>query len=1340
MSEIEKKIIEYGQKRKQKELQEYVRKIDANKLVSYVQSNYNTPNFKNVWDYLMQSFTDSRECHNKRFEIVTNLLHELEKGLCTSSNCNNLLTRLCIEFPKFKSEHLIEICSFCIECIQKGNVSEMCWKDILPEALNVVVECNHIIYNDNDMTGLEYKTQLVNSLCMLMWSPSIITSLATMFIEMPLTKEEHFQIVNKLGKDMEKLTCQELPPFVYQMLKLCQFQNSRSIFLRLQYYFGVRIYNRKNFIQNSDSVTTSVDSIVDAVTHDANEAESTIFFHIYQSASDGNECIKDYLSSLKNLIKSPEFIIHPFQFTVLLTISTVIAYQEKAMEILRNCISRSMQEDLKKNDSCLIRDTISSTLAIEDMLQQVIECSTTDRYFVVEGLVELAYILLRVAPSLSRDSYLICERQWHLGKMILIKVLKKRRQIASCIISELSNHIVSEQNVYHYIHCIHILCQKMSLVMLDNQSDIVQLMEYLPQLPGSVANHLFDAILPLTKISPTIRDRLILLLRKALYSRTLETRRMAVTGFLKLIKELKISNLAVLSQSSSNSSSWSSGHSLFTQVTLTCSGRATTNIFSNEALCLEVLSILRQCFMQQAAVRNQLYDGLYDAVCVNPELVIPVLDTLWIHFNSIYVMEEESIPPIKFSKITLTKDVDVKLQEPVGKLIYTIGLILTKVEKENEDNQTIIKFKRVLESLCKRMVNCELIHLELDDGTDLLDIIPESKHKILVLKEALSIYEGLIGYKISMWGPDTERNSQQISSLFQSYFRFLDFSKNLAKPKKVDKKKQNENESKDSSNLASKLTKDTKKNYFEVPKTILDFQTIVKILALLHKPEVNWTSSTEANIIKSKCEIHQHVMGATLQLIKKLKGFKIEELKSNKRYYDQIRTIAEILYNHCIVRLDSFIDFDSITATLAMECFYLILSVVSTHYKSNFLVFINDLAEKDTDEEPTIALQRLIETYQKLFELEEIQSSTDIETKKISLIIMNTVTLLSSNIAPTATAPMLDWLKNFININTLNNKQTVSSLVNLLFTVHIKSKSSTTIFETVVSRLCTVLGTIDEEENECDELVLINEATAVTVFPLVCNALKTYLDDIDWITSRLRSEFGMISYPGEDNSNSKREYLKSKEKGICCQLCSIITIFNTLCNVKVPPGPLSDALLKIVSHLYNSLSSLTKYFILRSSKVNLVFQGARFENVIKLAGKQLLTLVYDYILYIESINKQNSENTQSKKKSVNTDLLKNKVLRETRLIPKVIFEIEQFGKSVILLSKKTHVELYKYVGQGSARDFRIKDLKEVLAQATQHEDENSLDTTSEGNMEVDDPIQEEISDDSGVSPKRKRKS
>lgn len=132
-------------------------------------------------------------------------------------------------------------------------------------------------------------------------------------------------------------------------------------------------------------------------------------------------------------------------------------------------------------------------------------------------------------------------------------------------------------------------------------------------------------------------------------------------------------------------------------------------------------------------------------------------------------------------------------------------------------------------------------------------------------------------------------------------------------------------------------------------------------------------------------------------------------------------------------------------------------------------------------------------------------------------------------------------------------------------------------------------------------------------------------------------------------------------------------------------------------------------------------------------GKQLSPVVYKLIIYIEESQKQANENTQAKRKTVNTSALRTKVLRETRTIPKVIYEIEQFSKSIIQLSNKTKVDLARFVGQGTARDFRILNLREVLenqgdlnvssvtsTQSTM-DDSNEKETTdlTSGEMEVD---------------------
>lgn len=87
----------------------------------------------------------------------------------------------------------------------------------------------------------------------------------------------------------------------------------------------------------------------------------------------GHESIKDYLSSLKNVTKSPEFILHPFQLAMLLSISNVDCYEEKTLDIIRSCVSRALHEENRKLDSCWLRTMVSSTCKVNAIFAQVID-------------------------------------------------------------------------------------------------------------------------------------------------------------------------------------------------------------------------------------------------------------------------------------------------------------------------------------------------------------------------------------------------------------------------------------------------------------------------------------------------------------------------------------------------------------------------------------------------------------------------------------------------------------------------------------------------------------------------------------------------------------------------------------------------------------------------------------------------------------------------------------------------------------------------------------------------------------------------------------------------------
>jgi hypothetical protein len=114
------------------------------------------------------------------------------------------------------------------------------------------------------------------------------------------------------------------------------------------------------------------------------------------------------------------------------------------------------------------------------------------------------------------------------------------------------------------------MCRKLAILVLDHQDAIVTLFDQISSIPGESGIFIVSAIFPLIQISVTLRDNLILILRKTLYRKGTANRQMAVSGILEMLKNLKMHSLNGLVMSSSqcaNSSSTStSSTSILTQV------------------------------------------------------------------------------------------------------------------------------------------------------------------------------------------------------------------------------------------------------------------------------------------------------------------------------------------------------------------------------------------------------------------------------------------------------------------------------------------------------------------------------------------------------------------------------------------------------------------------------------------------------------------------------------------------------------------------------------------------------------------------------------------------------
>uniref|UniRef100_A0A1B6C9Q5 FANCI solenoid 1 domain-containing protein n=1 Tax=Clastoptera arizonana TaxID=38151 RepID=A0A1B6C9Q5_9HEMI len=226
------------------DLELFVDEINTKQMLNLILEHISEADAPQTLNYLLMGLSSNASLHKKRLKLCQGVLKEMQSKEITSRNIVALSSRIAMEVDKFSTSHLVSIIEQCVDIIRTSNNSvNSSWKELLPKALAVVIEKKEIDFAGAEMSGIEFRHRILQSLCGMQWDQNVITQLASMFIEMQLTAEEHLQVVNKLCSYLDKLPPQEIPPLVHQLLELCKDQQSVTVFLALQRYFSSNVYN-----------------------------------------------------------------------------------------------------------------------------------------------------------------------------------------------------------------------------------------------------------------------------------------------------------------------------------------------------------------------------------------------------------------------------------------------------------------------------------------------------------------------------------------------------------------------------------------------------------------------------------------------------------------------------------------------------------------------------------------------------------------------------------------------------------------------------------------------------------------------------------------------------------------------------------------------------------------------------------------------------------------------------------------------------------------------------------------------------------------------------------------
>uniref|UniRef100_H3D3N5 FA complementation group I n=1 Tax=Tetraodon nigroviridis TaxID=99883 RepID=H3D3N5_TETNG len=784
------KIVALSERESNEELQKYLSSLTRDRLTSVI--THASLKGKHVGAVIKGIFHGSpagcAEGSARRLLLYQHCVPLCQSGDLQPEVAADIVGLLMLETHSLPGSCLAQLATLFLEAIKGGKMGNGKSLELFPTVLTALSACESLSYGKGELSGEEYKKQLINTLCSSRWDPQCVIHLTTMFRDVPLSVEELRFLVEKVLRMLTKLDLQEVPPLVYQLLLLSAKGCKKQILDGIVTYFkdqDVCLEEEKN--RNLDLEVQSLPQ--DELRH----VEGTAILHIVFALRLDHELGREFLKAFKVTSYGD---LCPFSVALLLSVARIQRYEEQVFDILKATIIRNFKDEQLLQGSDVMKTLVPDCPNVAQMILETVRNSMFGWDHVTQGLVQLGFVLMdgfgpkpgpfgKTAEGSGAVARTPAQQACKLGRQVLLEGFKMHEPVRGEILEQVLNRLVTKtaSPVSHYLDLFSDVVNSAPMIVLESSSKVTETFDHLSYLPLATVQGLLKALQPLLKVSMTLKDALILVLRKAMFSSQLDGRKSAVTGFLLLLKNFKVLGSLASSQCSQAVTA--------SQVQVDVHSRY--NAAANEAFCLEILSSLRRCLSQQADVRLLLYEGFYDVLRRNSQLSSSVMQTLLSQVKRYYEPEKDLLPPVKLEPCITALGDQVYLQEPLGHLLSCAVHCLLWLQKtqqsansnnddsddEEEDEGYQSELHAIFESMTGRMLKSELEDFELDKSAEFSMVSSVGVKNNIYAVLVMGVYEVLLEYNFTEANYSKSR-FEDVMELFSRYNKLSEILKEKA--------------------------------------------------------------------------------------------------------------------------------------------------------------------------------------------------------------------------------------------------------------------------------------------------------------------------------------------------------------------------------------------------------------------------------------------------------------------------------------------------------------------------------------------------------------------------------
>ncbi|CAN6306702.1 unnamed protein product [Urochloa humidicola] len=1143
------------------------------------------------------------------------------------------------------------------------------------------------------------------------WPSATLLAVASLLRDLPPAYRN--RVPAFLGKILSLLPgadAQDIPALAYQLLLLASKPlYPRAVLAGLLRFFGGR---RGARVRAPPSI--------------ARQVEGTVLMNVAFVVKQDPALAREVLAAVK---ADAAGALSGFAVAVLLAVARVRRFNEGAVGVLRDAATVSrrdyrMSRRCKWLPDCMKEEYARATHCVEKGLLKAVDESIAGREHVVPSIVQLGFLLLEVLDGDRAEEAGLGEGVMStaeigismLNSLFEIHEMTRNEIIEQCKFRILSAKPQQSAPVLRLLGC---LIRGHPFPMLEHIAHIKELLDNFSLMNDKISTGLITCILPLTKFSRDLKDYIILVVRKAMFKREDMVRIAATNAIVELIIAESRKNEANPFEDSS-SQPGSSQH-------------PETHLEFDRGLFQELSGLLRRCLSQQTTVKEVLYEGLIRIVTSDPAIAGNVLDFLWPHFLNYYTEDAEC--PLKISSCFKVENAKLCIVEPLDCLLSCISKTLRiqqsskcdrphdaykcfgfAASQDNEAGRTSSNdlFVKALSSIQKylRISLTEDQQGQSQEGGSLCSPSENGHCHNLTMLGIIEVFVDFSASKLEKASDESkEMIEKEILELVDAHSGFERKRSNCRE--KIARRKGNAgdatdkhtNEPKENSNSSLQKLHEKRSKFLDSSLYELSVMCVKQCNADSYNNCSQHPSQTKSN---QSSYLVSFVLKSFLKLFKSLAtkdggDFRIKLYEDLK---ESIQPIMQLIWR---LLLDSNQENGSTRRNMTqgkknIECkkdqLYLALAClkeilepsVSGDHSSDIIEVILSSAPPNIEDmmdasgldknDTTTVEDRSTQNVHVLLNILKMLYARVLSQSLLreSEVVTELILVISRKLHLEQRHLVGNWATDLCRNKTLQSPSMSREVVKLA--IHLTPAQDDMILVCEIAAELKKLMTSGEGNSidSSDAFHIINCKTKSSLAAVCLQIVELSLTELDWGLGKLKSML-TLGYDSanidEDQPADERMQRLALEEALYARSTLVVHVLSSFAHMSLKDTQ-AEHFLKLTAKFYKLLTRMSKSQIAPKGCTQCI-PSLKFQKLAEVTCRMLTSPLYDFVSSVQ-------QDLEAPRKG---NLAK--IRRESKCIPDLIYQIEDYEKYLIQLSKLTKVDLLRHAKRSVARDFKIED-------------------------------------------------